>query len=195
MICLRMQIYLFLLQTGFFTMWSLEIDSLLEPASSIHFPMCFISPSRFSVKQFYVSTQDNTCEHIEEFLMDKQSWRADVVINTFGWQVKVAGLIRVRHTDFCWVCVRKSIRHKFCLIKQSYLLWWPQGAASSRFFGFFTPQPLKIDGVFSLLCWAGLTDRQTWEQSDVEVEVFLLKISDELWSTYGGKGFILQHKH
>lgn len=128
MICLRMQIYLFLLQTGFFTMWSLEIDSLLEPASSIHFPMCFISPSRFSVKQFYVSTQDNTCEHIEEFLMDKQSWRADVVINTFGWQVKVAGLIRVRHTDFCWVCVRKSIRHKFCLIKQSYLLWWPQGA-------------------------------------------------------------------
>lgn len=30
---------------------SLEIDSLLEPASSIHFPMCFISPSRFSVKQ------------------------------------------------------------------------------------------------------------------------------------------------
>lgn len=143
MICLRIQIYLFLLQTGFFTMWSLEIDSLLEPASSIHFPMCFISPSRFSVKQFYVSTQDNTCEHIEEFLMDKQSWRADVVINTFGWQVKVAGLIRVRHTDFCWVCVRKSIRHKFCLIKQSYLLWWPQGAASSRFFGVFYPSAIK----------------------------------------------------
>lgn len=141
-------------------MWSLEIDSLLEPASSIHFPMCFISPSRFSVKQFYVSTQDNTCEHIEEFLMDKQSWRADVVINTFGWQVKVAGLIRVRHTDFCWVCVRKSIRHKFCLIKQSYLLWWPQGAASSRFFGGFYPSAIK-DWWSIFVIVLGRLDRQS----------------------------------
>lgn len=191
MICLRMQIYLFLLQTGFFTMWSLEIDSLLEPASSIHFPMGFISPSRFSVKQFYVSTQNNTCEHIEEFLMDKQSWRADVVINTFGWQVKVAGLIRVRHTGF--VSGRVSGINSVWSNRATCCGGHREQPAVG-FLGFFTPQPLKIDGVFSLLCWAGLTDRQTWEQSDVEVEVFLLKISDELWSTCGGKGFILQHK-
>lgn len=114
----------------------------LAVGASLKYPLSHVL--HFSVKVFsQTGTQDNTCEHIEEFLMDKQSWRADVVINTFGWQVKVAGLIRVRHTDFCWVCVRKSIRHKFCLIKQSYLLWWPQGAASSRFFGVFYPSAIK----------------------------------------------------
>lgn len=143
----------------------------LAVGASLKYPLShvfYFSVKVFSqtVNQFYVSTQDNTCEHIEEFLMDKQSWRADVVINTFGWQVKVAGLIQVRHTDFCWVCVRKSIQHKFCLIKQRYLLWWPQGAASSRFFGFFYPSAIKDWwSIFVIV----LGRRATWEQSDVEV--------------------------